>query len=283
MGKKLIVNADDYGHTPGISAGIRQAHLRGIVTSTTAMMNRPETETALVAALEKCPRLGLGVHLMLTAGKPLLPAPTIPGLVDENGNFCTLENLVSGLDTLDLAQVEAEWSAQIDKFTLITRRKPDHLDAHHHAAYFTPGLFGLLTRLANQLGCPIRKPCSGSTEDAALYLPPALQHLTFPGYLRLPVLDAPRTTDRFIGNFYSEGATLKHLLDILNRIEHDPDSSSFELMCHPALPDQELARISDYHQMRGTELVLLTDQRIRNAIHEAGIELISFGELQPDS
>ena len=33
MGIRLIVNADDYGRTPGVSAGIRDAHQRGIVTS----------------------------------------------------------------------------------------------------------------------------------------------------------------------------------------------------------------------------------------------------------
>ena len=71
---RLIVNADDYGRTPGVSRGIRQAHLRGIVTSTTAMMNMPAIEEDLQAALEETPELGLGVHLVLTCGAPLSPS-----------------------------------------------------------------------------------------------------------------------------------------------------------------------------------------------------------------
>ncbi len=71
---RLIVNADDYGLTAGVSAGIREAHQSGIVTSTTAMMNLPGVVEDLRLALETCPGLGLGAHLVLTAGGPLRPA-----------------------------------------------------------------------------------------------------------------------------------------------------------------------------------------------------------------
>ena len=71
MTKRLIVNADDYGHSPGICLGIREAHLQGIVTSTSAMMNRPLTAAELTVAARACPNLGIGVHLVLTTGKPV--------------------------------------------------------------------------------------------------------------------------------------------------------------------------------------------------------------------
>lgn len=74
MRKKLIINADDYGHTRSVSLGIRQAHLQGIVTSTTAMMNYPGADDDLRDSVKECPRLGLGLHLVLTSGCPVLPA-----------------------------------------------------------------------------------------------------------------------------------------------------------------------------------------------------------------
>ena len=52
MPKRLIINSDDYGRTPDISRGIREAHLHGVVTSTTCMMNIPTT------ACRCCHRLG---------------------------------------------------------------------------------------------------------------------------------------------------------------------------------------------------------------------------------
>jgi predicted glycoside hydrolase/deacetylase ChbG (UPF0249 family) len=275
----LIVNADDYGHTPGTSAGIRLAHLQGIVTSTTVMMNRPDAEPALIKAMQECPRLGLGVHLVLTTGQPLLPSGNVPGLVDNQDNFRPLDALVGELDSLDLEQVEAEWTVQIKKFIAITGRSPDHLDSHHHVSYFTPGLFGLFTRLANRLGCPIRKPCSGEPEETAKYLPFDLRSRVFPGYLSLPSALIPRTTNHFLADFYAEKATCNHLHAIIEMIAGEPAEQTFELMCHPALPDAELERVSNYHLPRRAELEVLTDQGIMAAIQEKGIELITFGQL----
>jgi chitin disaccharide deacetylase len=86
---KLIVNSDDYGLTPGVNLGIIDALKRGILRSTTAMMNMPAIEMAADLAKEN-PELGVGIHLVLSAGKPLLN--THKTIVDENGNF--LKNAV---------------------------------------------------------------------------------------------------------------------------------------------------------------------------------------------
>ncbi|HEX5941948.1 MAG TPA: ChbG/HpnK family deacetylase, partial [Anaerolineales bacterium] len=59
--KRLIVNSDDYGRTPEISRGIREAHLQGVVTSTTCMMNITTTAEDIALALRETPALGLGV------------------------------------------------------------------------------------------------------------------------------------------------------------------------------------------------------------------------------
>ena len=69
MCKKLIINADDYGRSPGVSRGILRAHREGIVTSTTAMINQPKVEAQLAEALT-CPELGIGLHLVFSAWLP---------------------------------------------------------------------------------------------------------------------------------------------------------------------------------------------------------------------
>jgi len=56
--KRLIINSDDYGRTPEISRGIREAHLKGVVTSTTCMMNIPTTASDVAIALKETPKLG---------------------------------------------------------------------------------------------------------------------------------------------------------------------------------------------------------------------------------
>ena len=86
MRKKLIINADDYGRAPGVSRGILQAHREGIVTSTTVMINQPDVEPQLTQALA-CPELGIGLHLVFSAWRPVLPPELIPSLVDPGGSF----------------------------------------------------------------------------------------------------------------------------------------------------------------------------------------------------
>ena len=50
--KRLIVNADDFGFTRDVNAGIVEAHLRGILTATTLMANGDAFDDAVRLAGE---------------------------------------------------------------------------------------------------------------------------------------------------------------------------------------------------------------------------------------
>lgn len=122
---KLIINADDFGYTKGISQGIIDAHLNGIVTSTTVLMN--STDLMFAAGLAKqCKNLGIGVHLNLTLGKPLTNGETI---TDESGNFYKRTEI--RIDNMDKEEIYEEWKAQIEKFKRVFNKMPTHLDSHH--------------------------------------------------------------------------------------------------------------------------------------------------------
>lgn len=279
MSKRLIVNADDYGHTPGTCLGIRRAHLQGIVTSTSAMMNRPLAPAELTNAVRTCPDLGVGVHLVLTTGKPLLPAERVATIVDTDGRFLKLENFCANLGSMDIDQVWAEWNAQVEKFIRHYGKNPDHLDSHHHSSYFTPALFERMCRLAEQLHCAIRKPFGPDSTDAADYLPEPLVEVAMRNIEAYTAHPIPPTTDRFIGNFFDTGATKEHLLAILADIAADPIHETFELMCHPAAPDHELELISDYNIKRVEELAILQDNAIKESMRELDISLVNYSAL----
>src|SRR5262245_11890986 len=83
--RTLIVNADDFGLTGAVSRGILEAARRGIVTSTTAIVNRP-IAPALVAELDAS-GLGVGLHLNLTLGAPVSDPRRVASLVDGQGRF----------------------------------------------------------------------------------------------------------------------------------------------------------------------------------------------------
>src|SRR5688572_8840751 len=134
--KRLIINSDDYGRTPEISRGIREAHLRGVVTSTTCMMNIPTTAEDIATALKETPALGLGVHLVLTMGRPISAAESLPSITDDTGQFLKYVPLVEQIPNLNMDEVKKEWHAQIEGFIRAAARKPTHLDSHHHSSYF---------------------------------------------------------------------------------------------------------------------------------------------------
>jgi chitin disaccharide deacetylase len=281
--KLLIVNADDYGHTPGTSEGIRQAHLRGIVTSTSAMMNRPAVLRELEKAATLCPRLGTGVHLVLTSGQPILSPKKVPSLVQPDGRFFKLDGFVSHLDGIKMDQVRAEWNAQVELFIKTTGRQPDHLDSHHHSSYFTPTLFEEMLILAQDIGCPIRLPFNTRKPVHFEFIPEEIDNLDPDEMLVLLEKFAPPRTDFFFGNFYDENAQTRTVLDIFHTIRDSTVDETFELICHPAIPDEELRQTSVYNDRRGVELQVLIGPVLMEALTAAGIQLINFASLKEPS
>lgn len=267
MSKRLIINSDDYGRTPDISRGIRESHLHGVVTSTTCMMNIPTTAEDIAIALRETPRLGFGVHLVLTMGGPILAPEAVSSITDERGIFFKYSPFVENLPKLNINEVKAEWRAQIEAFIKAAGRKPTHLDSHHHSSFFASVLFRGMLELAKEYDCAIRFPFTNDVSDE---LKDALEEV--PDLMKK---FNPHRPDVFIADFYDEKATQDTLLSIINNV----DAGSTEIMCHPGYVDDNFAKESSYNFQRQTELKILTDSSIKQAIQTKGIELITFADL----
>jgi chitin disaccharide deacetylase len=268
MEKKLIVNADDYGHLAGVSLGIGQAYLKGIVTSTSVMMNRPGAVNAIRIAQTECPGLGLGVHLVLTSGKPLLPPNRVSTLIDGEGFFHRPPALLEKSNEIEPAQVAAEWLSQLEAFKKAAGCSPDHLDSHHHISYANPALFELMLTLAAQ-------------EGAAIRVPYGVEDTLFAENETVELLERfhPRHAQVFLGDFYDQDATLEKLKDYIEKIAEDPKHRTFELMCHPAVVDDELRQTSVYNDKRDEERILLQSEEIKLLLEKKHILLIRYSEL----
>lgn len=282
-GSLLIVNADDFGRTPGVVEGVFETHWRGVVTSTTAMINLPGAKAAVRRAVGEMPSLGIGVHLNLTAGRPVLPLADVPSLVGPDGRFYPVRELVHHLEELEPAHVRAELLAQIEHFRSCGR-EPTHLDAHHHSLYLSGRLFRILAEVASRYRLPIRYPwprrLMGRDETrrlaefhhislAALAEAVAASH----AILERSGLRAPR---RCILSFYGPDATLDHLLSLIADL---PDGVT-ELMCHPARTDEALRAQSGYAEERERELAILTDPRVVKRLEDEGVQLTDYSVLQ---
>jgi chitin disaccharide deacetylase len=249
--KRLIVNADDFGRTSGINRGIVDAHRRGIVTSATLMVAYEPAVEAIALAREQ-PALGVGLHLALTGGPPVLPPERLPSLVDSAGR---LPAKPEGLDRARPSEILAEARAQLARFREIAKADPTHFDSHHHS-HRTPAVLEAVLTLAWETGLPVRSASADMRQ-------------------RLVAENVP-TTDAFLDEFYDQQVLLETLLRIVDGMA--PGTS--ELMCHPAVVDDELRRSSGYADMRAMELELLTHREVRQAIQAMGIKLIHFGELR---
>jgi chitin disaccharide deacetylase len=150
--KQLIVTADDFGMSLAVNEAIENAHRRGILSAASLMM-AGEAAADAVARARDLPRLGVGLHLVLVDGKPVLPPERLPDLVDSAGLF---PNDVAGLGArlyfgaAIRGQVEAEIRAQLEAFQA-TGLALDHVNAHHHF-HFHPVVRDILLSLASEFG-----------------------------------------------------------------------------------------------------------------------------------
>ena len=250
MTRILIVNADDCNLTAGVTRGILEAHRRGLVTSTTVMVNLPGLERTR-DLLHAVPSLDAGLHCNLTFGPPVLPPASVPSLVDASGRF--IRDPARQARAGDLAQVREELAAQAGRFEAAFGRRPSHLDSHHHLHRF-PGVFGAVLEVAVRLGVPLR---AISPEMAAR--------------IRARGLPAP---DRMIGDVGQEPYwSRERLLAALRALEEGVT----ELMCHPGYADDALT--SSYAAQREAERGALCDPAVAEALREAGIRLAGYREL----
>ena len=152
MAKYLIVNADDFNLTEGVTRGILDGHRNGIITSTTVMVNLPGLARTRDVAQET-PGLGLGLHVNLTLGAPVLSAATVPSLVDVNGCFVRDRNRVGEVGVP--SELRDEVAAQANRFEAVFGRRPTHLDTHYHM-HRLPRVLTAVLDVAADLRVPVR-------------------------------------------------------------------------------------------------------------------------------
>lgn len=223
---KVLFNADDFGLTRGITDGVIESHVNGIVDSTTLMMNGLAVEHAVLAA-KKTPSLKVGIHLVLTWGKPL--SKDVPDLINEDGFFKYRNNFAQS-EIPNVEQVELEWRTQIEAF-LKTGLELHHIDSHHHIHGWAP-LKDVVLELAKKYNVPVRKVDS-LTDHPEILLSKEL-------YV----------------DFYGAGVN-EDIFEKLNKLEVD----SVEVMCHPGYADDELRSVSSYTDLREKEMDILCGLR----------------------
>lgn len=288
--RRLIINADDFGLTAGVNRAIVEAHEHGVVTSTTLMANGRAFPDAIGLAQSRA-RLGVGCHIVLVDGAPLLDATAVRSLLDRRGNSSTPHfregiarfGALALLGHLDEDEIEAEATAQIRRLQTagIT---VTHLDSHKHTHLF-PRVLRPLLRAAATCGVKaIRNPFERMQGSQLSASPSLWRRWAEVGALRglarqfrEAVQQARIATPDGTLAIVATGSLNDRLLRLM--VENLPDGT-WELVCHPGYNDADLRGIrTRLRESREQELHILTSSSTRDLLAANGIEVVSFRDL----
>lgn len=255
--RRLIVCADDYALSPGVSLGIRELAERGRITATGAMVCMPgwpaEAPALSRLADHLGPRFEVGLHLTLTDQRPLggMPVVAREGRLPSVGTL--IKAALAGL--LPLGEIAEELDRQLSAFEAHFGRPPDFIDGHQHV-HLLPGVrhrvLGLFHRRLDPARCWLR--------DCAERLPAVLRRggvikatvvslFLSRGFARAAEQRGIKMNRGFTGFYDPASADLGTRMPDLLR--HVRDGSL--LMVHPGHVDAALEAVDSLTSPRQTE------------------------------
>ncbi len=278
--RRLIVTADDFGRDVAINEAVEAASRDGILSCASLMISAPEAVDA-VARAHRLPGLRVGLHLVLTDGRPVLPPGEVRGLVGRDGRFDD-NQIAAGLRYFFVPGVRrelaAEIRAQFEAFRA-TGLALDHVNAHQHM-HLHPTVARLIVEIGWSYGMrAVRLPAE----------PTAVLRRAFPGEPHRapaygPVVAALRrrlrraglaSNDQVFGIAWSGALVEERLLGLL---PHLPPGVS-EVYCHPATRQTPALGAAMPEYRNTEELAALLSPIVRQRIAELGISLIGYEDL----
>jgi hopanoid biosynthesis associated protein HpnK len=278
--RRLIICADDFGRDVAVNEAVEAACRDGILSSASLMVGAPAAADAIERA-HRLPGLRVGLHLVLTDGRPVLPPAELGRLISRDGRFDDSQIraglryfLVPGIR----ARLAAEVRAQFEAFRA-TGLALDHVNAHQHM-HLHPTVARLVVAIGREYGMrAVRLPAEPAAPLRAAF--PGERHRA-PAYR--PVIAALRrrlrraglaANDHVFGIAWSGGMVEDRILGLL---PHLPPGVS-EIYCHPATRTTPALAAAMPGYRHAEELAALLSPAVRHRIAELGISLIGYGDL----
>jgi predicted glycoside hydrolase/deacetylase ChbG (UPF0249 family) len=267
----LCLCADDYAMTPAVSRGILEALDAGVLNATSVMTTSPWWAGCAAALAPYAARASIGLHLNLTLGAPLGPCP----MLAPRGAFPAIGNYLRAR-TLPLAEIDAEIGRQIDAFTSVMGRPPDHLDGHQHVHVLPPIRMLVLRHLvqrgfagkvwlrdsADQI---LRIVSRGTTLKKALGLAWIAR-----GFAAAARAEGFSLNDGFAG--YSDFHPADDYGTQFSRYLVSPGRRHL-VMCHPGYVDEALRQLDPVTESRERELAFLLSPAFPEILARHGAKL----------
>lgn len=285
--RQLIVNADDFGLTPGVNRAIVELVHAGCLTSATLMAAAPATEEAIQLALQT-PALGVVCHVVLVDGSSCLDTDAQRAFSwigrDGSGQLpATPGQLLRALFAPGVSRRQREAFLEAEAFAQITRLQQagialTHIDTHKHLHQF-PAILRPVLRAARRAGLHrIRNPFEPAWSRSLTPSVPIPRLIPFRllqffrrSFRRAVASAGFTTTDGAVG-VLATGALDRALVQ---RLLAALPNGRWELVTHPGYPDATLAQIRT--RLRASREVEIDALRAVSGM--PGISLLPFGEL----
>ncbi|MGA7964446.1 MAG: hopanoid biosynthesis-associated protein HpnK [Gammaproteobacteria bacterium] len=264
--RRLIVTADDFGLDKAVNEAVEQAWREGILTAAGLMVGAPATADAVEKA-RRLDGLGIGLHLVLTDGEPVLPVEEVNLLTDSQGRFN--DNMVAAgvrffFDYRARRQLAAEIRAQFEAFRR-TGLRLDHLSVHKHF-HLHPTVLSLVMAIGREYGLKAVRLPREAPEPRAL--------VPWLALMRLRLLRAGlRCNDQVFGLAHTGQMDEVRMVASISKIPY----GITEIYCHPASRNDITPAMDGYLHTR--ELAALLSPRVAAAIDQADVEMIAFRDI----
>ncbi len=279
--KALIITADDFGLSLPVNDAVERAHREGILSAASLMVGAPAVDDA-VARARTLPSLGVGLHLTLLDGHPVLPPDQVPGLIGADRRFSSdpLRFGVALYFSPELRrQADAEITAQFERFRA-TGLRMDHVNGHQHF-HMHPVVASAIARIAPRFGSPpVRVPlepfgpsCRANRDRALGRLASWVFYFAQTRRLRRRLAAARLASNDHLFGLNDSGAMVEDR--ILRLIEHLPDGIS-EFYCHPATRRWEGTDNLPACYRAEEELGALLSRAVKLKIEACGLRPLSF-------
>ncbi len=267
--------------TGGVNRAIAELHEEGVLNSTTLMARAAATKEAIEIA-SSTRTLGVGCHVVLVDGDPVLTAEEIPTLVNRRtGRFeqtlgAFLRKLMAG--RIRSREIEAEARAQI-ALLQAAGLTLTHIDTHKHVHMF-PAILKPVLRAAAAEGIrrirnPFEPAWSLRTTRGASWIRRAevsLLRSLEPAFRRIVAEQGFTTTDGAVGVLATGSLDSKAMNSLLRPLP----PGTWELVTHPGYNDADLAQ-AHTRLLASRE----TERRALQSLRQfPDIEVISFADLQ---
>lgn len=274
----VAVVADDFGTSSAVNKAVAVACEQGSLTAASIVAGGDAFEEAIDIAA-RLPKLSVGLHVLLSEGRPVLPAGHVPDLVRGDGRF-EESPMRAGISywksRKELSeQLEAEVEAQFEKLRKAGIR-PTHADCHHHL-HMHPVLFPIIAREAARRGVAWiripREPLSVALGLRGAPIPKGEASLTWLVFrlltgrsLKTASALGLSVADQVYGLSGTGRITESYLLALLPHIR----GGVSEIYLHPNLASSQGRE----------ETKAAASRRVRDRLKALGFRLVGFGDLQ---